>query len=59
VNTEMKLAAAWAIAGLSIESDQLVPDVLDPDVHDHVAEAVRKAAIDSGVGREGAAPPNL
>jgi malic enzyme len=42
----MKLAAAWAIAGMSIESHQLVPDVLDPDVHEHVAEAVCKAATE-------------
>jgi malate dehydrogenase (oxaloacetate-decarboxylating) len=48
ISTDMKLAAAWAIAGLSIQSEQLVPDVLDPDVHEHVAEAVCKAAIDAG-----------
>jgi malate dehydrogenase (oxaloacetate-decarboxylating) len=46
ISTEMKLAAAWAIAGMSIESHQLVPDVLDPDVHEHVAEAVCKAATE-------------
>lgn len=59
INSTMKLAAAWAIAGLSIESEQLVPEVLDTAVHDHVAEAVCRAAIDSGAGREGAAPPGL
>jgi malate dehydrogenase (oxaloacetate-decarboxylating) len=59
VNTTMKLAAAWAIAGLSIEEEQLVPDVLDPEVHEHVATAVCRAAIDSGAGREGDAPPGL
>jgi malate dehydrogenase (oxaloacetate-decarboxylating) len=59
VNTQMKLAAAWAIAGLSIESEKLVPDVLDPDVHEHVATAVCRAAIDSGAGREGDPPPGL
>jgi malate dehydrogenase (oxaloacetate-decarboxylating) len=59
VNRQMKLAAAWAIAGLSIESEQLVPDALDPKVHDHVAEAVCKAARDSGEGRDDAAPPGL
>ncbi len=48
VSGEMKIAAAWAIAGMSIERDQLVPDVLDPDVHEHVAEAVCKAATDGG-----------
>ena len=48
VNSQMKLAAAWAIAGMSVEAEQLVPDVLDPEVHDHIAEAVCKAARDSG-----------
>ena len=43
----MKRAAAWALAGLAVESE-LVPDVLDPDVHARVAEAVRTAAEDSG-----------
>src|SRR3954466_6130122 len=50
VSTEMKLAAAWAIAGMSIERDELIPDVLDPDVHAHVAEAVCRAATDAGDG---------
>jgi malate dehydrogenase (oxaloacetate-decarboxylating) len=50
MNLDMKLAAAWAIAGLSVESE-LVPDALDPVTHDRVAEAVRKAAVDSGVAR--------
>ena len=45
ITTRMKLAAAWAIAGLTVESE-LVPDVLDRAVHDHVAEAVRLAATD-------------
>ena len=43
ITTKMKLAAAWAIAGLTVESE-LVPDVLDVAVHEHVAEAVRLAA---------------
>lgn len=47
INVEMKRAAAWALAGLTVESE-LVPDVLDPAVHEAVAEAVRKAALDSG-----------
>jgi malate dehydrogenase (oxaloacetate-decarboxylating) len=42
----MKLAAAWAIAGLTVEAE-LVPDVLDRSVHDQVAEAVRLAALDA------------
>ena len=56
MTTEMKRAASWAIAGLTVESDQLVPDVLDPNVHRTVAEAVRQAAYDSGVGDPERAP---
>jgi malate dehydrogenase (oxaloacetate-decarboxylating) len=48
INLDMKRAAAWALAGLTLESE-LVPEVLDPQVHATVAEAVRQAAIDSGV----------
>src|SRR4051794_36553677 len=48
INLEMKRAAAWALAGLTVESE-LVPDVLDREVHETVARAVRQAAIDSGV----------
>lgn len=48
INLEMKRAAAWALAGLTVESE-LVPDVLDPDVHLAVASAVREAAISTGV----------
>jgi malate dehydrogenase (oxaloacetate-decarboxylating) len=48
INLEMKRAAAWALAGLTVESE-LVPDVLDREVHETVAQAVRQAAIDSGV----------
>jgi malate dehydrogenase (oxaloacetate-decarboxylating) len=48
INLEMKRAAAWALAGLTVESE-LVPEVLDPEVHAKVTEAVRQAAIDSGV----------
>jgi malate dehydrogenase (oxaloacetate-decarboxylating) len=47
INLEMKRAAAWALAGLTVESE-LVPEVLDPEVHAKVTEAVRRAAIDSG-----------
>jgi malate dehydrogenase (oxaloacetate-decarboxylating) len=43
ITSQMKLAAAWAIAGLTVASE-LVPDVLDRAVHEHVAEAVRRAA---------------
>jgi malate dehydrogenase (oxaloacetate-decarboxylating) len=49
MTSEMKRAAAWAIAGLTVEAEQLVPDVLDPKVHCCVADAVRQAAEDCGV----------
>jgi malate dehydrogenase (oxaloacetate-decarboxylating) len=44
ITTDMKLAAAWALAGLTIESE-LVPDPLDRRVHEAVAEAVRATAV--------------
>jgi len=50
VTTEMKRAAAWALAGLTVESE-LVPDVLDRNVHTTVAAAVRDAAVDCGAAR--------
>ena len=49
INVTMKRAAAWAIAGLTVEAERLVPDPLDPEVHAAVAEAVRQAAFESGV----------
>src|SRR3954453_23233501 len=48
INVEVKRAAAWALAGLTVESE-LVPDVLDREVHETVARAVRQAAIHSRV----------
>ena len=48
INLEMKRAAAWALAGLTVESE-LIPEVLDLKVHEFVAEAVRQAAVESGV----------
>ena len=58
INLPMKRAAAWAIAGLTVESE-LVPDVLDREVHDCVAEAVRQAAIACGVANPERAPAAL
>jgi malate dehydrogenase (oxaloacetate-decarboxylating) len=52
INVEMKRAAAWALAGLTVESE-LIPEVLDLHVHETVTEAVRQAAIDSGVADPG------
>jgi len=50
INLEMKLAAARVLADLA-EGDELVPDVLLPEVHDAVAQAVMEAAERSGVER--------
>ena len=50
ITLPMKLAAAEAIADLTQESD-LVPDALDPEVHERVATAVRDAAVESGAAR--------
>jgi malate dehydrogenase (oxaloacetate-decarboxylating) len=58
ITTTMKLAAAWALAGLTIESE-LVPDPLDRSVHAAVAEAVRVTAIDTGLGDPERVPPAL
>lgn len=56
INEEMKLAAAHALADLTIHSgkldpDHVVVDVFDPQVPFAVAKAVAKAAIASGVAR--------
>ncbi len=55
INDEMKLAAAYAIAGLvadeELREDFVVPDAFDPRVAPAVAAAVAKAAIDTGVAR--------
>ncbi|HYZ81205.1 MAG TPA: malic enzyme-like NAD(P)-binding protein [Solirubrobacteraceae bacterium] len=58
INISMKRAAAWALAGLTVESE-LVPDVLDRNVHESVAQAVRQAAVDSGVSDAGKIVPEL
>jgi malate dehydrogenase (oxaloacetate-decarboxylating) len=48
INNLMKIAAAEVIAGFASEGD-LVPNILDRDVHAAVARAVREAALKSGV----------
>jgi malate dehydrogenase (oxaloacetate-decarboxylating) len=58
INISMKRAAAWALAGLTVESE-LVPDVLDRNVHETVAQAVRQAAVESGVSDAGRIVPEL
>lgn len=56
VTEEMKLAAAEAIASVIPEAhlhpDYIIPSVFDKNVVPAVAEAVRKAAIQSGVARK-------
>lgn len=48
VNNLMKIAAAEVIAGFASGGD-LVPNILNQDVHTAVAKAVREAALKSGV----------
>jgi malic enzyme len=45
----MKIAASQAIASLA--GEEIVPDVLDPKVHEAVANAVADAAVRGGVAR--------
>ncbi|HIZ38518.1 MAG TPA: NAD-dependent malic enzyme [Candidatus Anaerobutyricum stercoris] len=55
INDEMKIAAAYAIAGLvsdeELTPDYILPAAFDSRVKDAVAEATRKAAIESGAAR--------
>ena len=55
INDDMKLAAAYAIAELVDEKDlsaeYIIPDAFDKRVVESVAEAVAKAAVESGVAR--------
>ncbi|MDQ7096502.1 malic enzyme-like NAD(P)-binding protein [Desulfosporosinus sp. PR] len=55
INEEMKIAAAYAIAGLvsdaELSTEYVIPKAFDPRVAPAVAAAVAKAAMDSGVAR--------
>ena len=55
VNDEMKVAAAYAIAGLvsdeELTAEYILPAAFDPRVKDAVAKAVAEAARKSGVAR--------
>ena len=55
INDQMKIAAAYALAGLVSEEelcpDYVLPAAFDPRVGPAVAKAVAKAAKDSGVAR--------
>jgi malate dehydrogenase (oxaloacetate-decarboxylating) len=56
ITEEMKVAAAYAIAGIITEeelsSEYIIPKAFDPRVAPDVAAAVAKAAIDCGVARK-------
>lgn len=56
INEEMKLAAAYAIANYIKDEDlnenNVIPSALDKNVAAKVAEAIAKAARDSGVARK-------
>ncbi len=55
INDAMKVAAAHALANLiseeELSADYIIPAAFDPRVKDAVAEAVKKAARESGVAR--------
>lgn len=55
INEEMKVAAVNAIAGLitdaELHANYVIPDPFDPRVAAHVAEAVAKAAMETGVAQ--------
>lgn len=55
INEEMKVAAAYAIAGAvhdnELNEDYIIPKAFNKEVQKKVAEAVKKAAIKSGVAR--------
>ncbi|WP_042273368.1 NAD(P)-dependent malic enzyme [[Clostridium] dakarense] len=55
INEEMKIAAAYAIASMikdeDLNEDNVIPYALDKTVADNVAEAIKKAAIESGAAK--------
>lgn len=53
INSEMKLAAAYALAGtIQPSKNQILPDMFDRNVVKNVSEAVKKAAEETGVIRQ-------
>ena len=50
INNRMKIAAAKAISSFAAEGE-LVPSILDMEMHRTVSEAVERAAFESGVAR--------
>ncbi len=55
INEEMKIAASYALASIidddKLSADYILPHAFDPRVGKTVAEAVKKAAVESGVAR--------
>ena len=55
INDEMKVAAAYAIAGLipseELSADNIIPSALNKSVAEAVAKAVAEAAVKTGVAR--------
>ena len=55
INEEMKLAAAYAIASMipdeELNDENVLPNALDKSVSENVAEAVKKAARETGAAR--------
>jgi len=55
INEDMKVAAAYAIAGAipeeELREDYIIPKAFNREVQKRVAEAVRQAAVKSGVAR--------
>ena len=51
----MKVATSYAIAALipeeKLSETYIIPDALDPRVAEAVADAVRRAAVETGVAR--------
>jgi malate dehydrogenase (oxaloacetate-decarboxylating) len=63
INEEMKLAAVYAIAELiqehELHADYVIPDPFDRRIAAHVAAAVAKAAMDSGVAQTTVNPEDI
>ncbi|MEE1016353.1 MAG: malic enzyme-like NAD(P)-binding protein [Ruminococcus sp.] len=55
INEKMKIAASYALASIvdddKLSADYILPHAFDPRVGKAVAEAVKKAAVESGVAR--------
>lgn len=63
INEKMKLAAAYALAEIipdhELTEDYIIPKPFDPSVAPAVAEAVARAAINSGVARKKVDPEEV